>query len=126
MIRTNEYIIPATVIATGEKVMVNNPAGDFDNPWGFYSEMWHFTKDGRVFHDDELEFVKMKKGDAVIIHSMKVGGEIVNTEREDGMIEVKVAMMHVDGSGVKTKIEIVLVKEDDIFLITKKSGVVVI
>lgn len=29
-------------------------------------------------------------------------------------------------SGVKTKIENVLVKEDDIFLITKKSGVVVI
>lgn len=126
MIKTNEYIIPATVLETGEEVMVNNPAECSDNPWGFYSGNWHFTKDGRVFHDDELEFRKIKKGDAVVITSMKAGGEIVNTEREDGLIEVKVANMHIDGSGVKTKIENVLVKEDDIFLITKKSGVVVI
>lgn len=126
MIRTSEYIIPATVVETGEEVMVNNPAECSDNPWGFYSESWHFTKDGRVFHDDELEFRKFKKGDAVVITSMKAGGEIVNSEREDGLIEVKVANMHIDGSSVKTKIENVLVKEDDIFLITKKSGVVVI
>ena len=53
---TDKYEIPATVIATDEKVMVNNPAVGCDNPWGFYSEMWHFTEDGRVFHDDELEF----------------------------------------------------------------------
>lgn len=126
MIRTSEYIIPARVVETGEEVMVNNPAECSDNPWGFYSKCWHFTKDGRVFHDDELEFRKFKKDDAVVITSMKAGGEIVNTEREDGLIEVKVANMHFDGSGVKTKIENVLVKEDDIFLITKKSGVVVI
>ena len=50
-----DYVIPATVIATGEKVMVNNPAEDRDNPWGFYAAMWHFTEDGRTFHDDELE-----------------------------------------------------------------------
>ncbi len=38
--------------------MVNNPGEGRDNPWGFYAEMWHFTKDGRIFHDDELEFKK--------------------------------------------------------------------
>lgn len=53
---TNNYEIPATVMATGERVMVNNPGEGRDNPWGFYAEMWHFTEDGRVFHDDELEF----------------------------------------------------------------------
>ncbi len=51
---TMDYEIPATVIETGEQVLVNNPAEGRDNPWGFYSEMWHFTEDGRVFHDDEL------------------------------------------------------------------------
>lgn len=56
MIQTTDYIIPATVIATGEKVMVNNPAADRDNPWGFYADMWHFDKNGNVYHDDELEF----------------------------------------------------------------------
>lgn len=53
---TSDYIIPATVAETGEKVMVNNPAPLRDNPWGFYAEMWHSTADGRVFHDDELIF----------------------------------------------------------------------
>ena len=57
MIMTSDYIIPAKVIETGEEVMVNNPKSDlYDNPWGFYTQMWHFTEDGRVFHDDELEF----------------------------------------------------------------------
>ena len=56
MIQTTDYIIPAIVIATGEKVMVNNPAADRDNPWGFNADMWHFDKDGNVYHDDELEF----------------------------------------------------------------------
>ena len=56
MIHTTDYIIPATVIATGEKVMVNNPAAGSDNPWGFYAGMWHFDKDGNVYHDDELDF----------------------------------------------------------------------
>ena len=51
---TMDYEIPATVIETGEQVLVNTPAEGRDNPWGFYSEMWHFTEDGRVFHDDEL------------------------------------------------------------------------
>lgn len=52
-----KYEIPATIMATGEQVMVNNPPSDLDNnPWGFYTHMWHFTEDGRVFHDDELEF----------------------------------------------------------------------
>jgi len=53
---TKEFIIPATVAETGEKVMVDNIGADIDNPWGFYSEMWHNTADGRVFHDDELIF----------------------------------------------------------------------
>lgn len=53
---TDNYEIPATVMATGEQVMVNNPGEGRDNPWGFYAEMWHFTEDGRVFHDDNLEF----------------------------------------------------------------------
>lgn len=53
---TNNYEIPATVTTTGEQVMVNNPGEGQDNPWGFYAEMWHFTEDGRVFHDDDLEF----------------------------------------------------------------------
>ena len=56
MILTHEHIIPATVIETGERVMVDNIGSDHDNPWGFYSEMWHNTPDGRVFHDDELVF----------------------------------------------------------------------
>lgn len=58
MIKTTDYIIPATVIDTGEIVMVNNPAAGSDNPWGFYAEMWHFTEDGRIFHDDDLIFEK--------------------------------------------------------------------
>lgn len=53
---TTKYEITATVIETGELVMVNNPGEMSNNPWGFYAEMWHFTEDGRVFHDDELEF----------------------------------------------------------------------
>ena len=53
---TDNYEIPATVIEKGEQVMVNNPGEGRDNPWGFCAEMWHFTEDGRVFHDDELEF----------------------------------------------------------------------
>ena len=56
MQKTIDFIIPATVIETGEKVLVNNPSPDDDNPWGFYSGMWHNTADGRVFHDDELIF----------------------------------------------------------------------
>ena len=52
--KTPNYVIPATIAETGEKVMVNNPSLDNYNPWGFYAEMWHFTADGRVFHDDEL------------------------------------------------------------------------
>ena len=56
MIQTLDYIIPATVIATGEKVTLNNPAAGSDNPWGFYAGMWHFDKDGNVYHDDELSF----------------------------------------------------------------------
>lgn len=56
MKRTKDFIIPATVAETGEKVMVDNIGTLHDNPWGFYSEMWHSTSDGRVFHDDELIF----------------------------------------------------------------------
>lgn len=54
---TDLYEIPAKVISTGERVMVNNLGIMRDNPWGFYAEMWHFTEDGRVFHDDELIFM---------------------------------------------------------------------
>ena len=58
MIVTEKYEIPAIVLATGERVMVNNPAGELDdNPWGFYTHMWHFTEDHRIFHDDDLEFI---------------------------------------------------------------------
>lgn len=57
MIRTNKYIIPAVVLETCESIMVNNPDCEHDNPWGFYSDMWHFTEDGRIFHDDELELL---------------------------------------------------------------------
>ena len=54
---TDKFEIPAIVIATGSRVMVNNPKSEmFNNPWGFYTQMWHFTEDGRVFHDDELLF----------------------------------------------------------------------
>jgi len=54
---TDKYEIPAMVISTGEQVMVNNPPSDLDNnPWGWYSNMWHFTEDDRVFHDDDLLF----------------------------------------------------------------------
>ena len=53
---TSDYIIPATVAETGEKVMVNNPAPLRDNPWGFYTGMWHSTEDGHIYHDDELIF----------------------------------------------------------------------
>lgn len=57
MITTDKFEIPATVIETGERVMVDNPANEWDNnPWGFYTRMWHHTEDGRVFHDDELNF----------------------------------------------------------------------
>ena len=55
---TTNYEIPATVIGTVEYVLVNNPGEGRDNPLGFYAEMWHFTKAGRIFHDDELEFKK--------------------------------------------------------------------
>ena len=58
---TKDFIIPATVVETGEKVMVDNVGADMDNPWGFYSEMWHNTADGRVFHDDELIFEEDKE-----------------------------------------------------------------
>lgn len=58
MIVTDKYEITAIVIDTNEKVMVNNPPSELDdNPWGWYTHMWHFTEDGRVFHDDELEFL---------------------------------------------------------------------
>lgn len=54
---TDLYEIPAMVIATGEKVLVNNKGIMLENPWVFYTEMWHFTEDGRVFHNDELKFL---------------------------------------------------------------------
>ena len=31
---TKDFIIPATVAETGEKVMVDNVGADLDNPWG--------------------------------------------------------------------------------------------
>lgn len=59
--QTKNHAIPATVAETGEKVMVDNPSLDNDNPWGFYTGMWHLTADGRVFHDDELIFDDTQK-----------------------------------------------------------------
>lgn len=53
---TPNYVIPAIVAETGEKVMVNNPSPDNDNPWGFYTGMWHSTENGHIYHDDELIF----------------------------------------------------------------------
>jgi len=62
---TDRYDIPATVAETGERIMVNNPSGEWDdNPWGFYTQMWHFTEDHRVFHDDELIFDEEKSNEA--------------------------------------------------------------
>lgn len=43
----------AQVRATGEIVFVKK-GKRIKNPWGWYSQMWNFTEDGRVFHDDEL------------------------------------------------------------------------
>ena len=58
MIKTDDFIIPAMVIETGEKILVNNPICEEvdNNPWGFATDSWHFTKDKRCFHSDELIF----------------------------------------------------------------------
>ena len=55
MTYTNDCIIPAIVAESGEQVKVNNP--DCPNPWGF-PNVWHFTEDERIFHDDELIFLE--------------------------------------------------------------------
>lgn len=70
--------------------------------------------------------MKYKKGNFVIIRSMQLGGEVTDDSRPDGQVEVKVARMNLSASGVSTKIEKLLVKEEDLSLITKNRGLVII
>lgn len=70
--------------------------------------------------------MKYKKGNFVIIRSMQLGGEVTDDSCPDGQVEVKVARMNLSASGVSTKIEKLLVKEEDLSLITKNRGLVII
>ena len=70
--------------------------------------------------------MKYKKGNFVIIRSMQLGGEVTDDSHPDGQVEVKVARMNLSASGVSTKIEKLLVKEEDLSLITKNRVLVII
>ena len=68
----------------------------------------------------------IKVGQAVIIRSQAIGGEVVETGRSDGRFLIKVARMDITPNGVATKIENVLADASDLEPITKKHGVVII
>ena len=57
---------------------------------------------------------------------MQAGGEVIDANRPDGLLEVKIARMTVTSKGVETLINNVLVKENDLSPISKKKGLVII
>lgn len=66
------------------------------------------------------------KGSLVIIRHSKEGGEVIETNRTDGRLLIKVARMKVNATGVKTQIVNVLADADDLEPIKKQKGVVII
>lgn len=44
---------------------------------------------------------------------MQLGGEVIDDSRPDGQVEIKVVRMNLSVFGVSTKIEKLLVKEED-------------
>lgn len=63
-----KFDVKARVLETNEIVVVDDEGAFPNNPWNWYSAMWHTTEDGRIFHDDDLEFLSertwmRKKGD---------------------------------------------------------------
>ncbi len=73
-----------------------------------------------------MEKSEIEKGMCVFVKSMRVGAEVVDCTRQDGRIEVKIARMNVTSKGVETDIRNEVVDADDLLLIKKKRGVVII
>ena len=68
----------------------------------------------------------ISKGSLVIIKHSKEGGEVIETNRTDGRVLIKVARMKFNATGVKIQIVNVLADADDLEPIKKQKGVVII
>lgn len=73
-----------------------------------------------------MEKSEIEKGMCVFVKSMRVGAEVMDCTREDGRIEVRIANLNVTSKGVETNIRNEVVDADDLILIKKKRGVVII
>ena len=68
----------------------------------------------------------IKNGSLVVIKHSREGGEIVDDNRPDGRVLVKVARMKVVTTGIKVQIVNVLADMDDLEPMKKQKGVVVL
>lgn len=55
-----ELLLRVRVRETQTEIVVKRPKHD-SNPFGFYSQMWLFTDDGDIYHEDEVELIEIIK-----------------------------------------------------------------
>ena len=71
-----------------------------------------------------MDGAELKNGSLVVIRHSREGGEIIDTDREDGRVLVKVARMKLNATGIKIEIVKVLTDLDDLEPIKKQKGII--
>lgn len=71
-----------------------------------------------------MDGTELKNGSLVVIRHSREGGEIIDTDRKDGRVLVKVARMKLNATGTKIEIVKVLTDLDDLEPINKQKGVI--
>lgn len=72
-----------------------------------------------------MDDAKLKNGSLVVIRHSREGGEIIEDNRPDGRVLVKVARMKMNATGIKVEIVKVLTDLDDLEPVKKQKGVII-
>lgn len=72
-----------------------------------------------------MDDAKPKNGSLVVIRHSREGGEIIEDNRPDRCVLVKVARMKMNATGIKVEIVKVLTYLDDLEPVKKKKGVII-
>lgn len=69
---------------------------------------------------------KFNKGDLVAIKSIGLGAEVTDASRPDGLVEVRIAEISIQRSRMITDIRLETFPPDDLEIINKRSGLVIL
>ena len=72
-----------------------------------------------------MDDTKLKNGSLVVIRPSREGGEIIEDNRPDGRVLVKVARMKMNATGIKIEIVKVLTDLDDLEPVKKQKGIII-